>query len=112
MVASCYSRYELYQFYDENVTAALPQTPVLSSPPPVSVTRSKGKSGIPSSIIIAIVAPIVVAVVLFIAGYCFLIRRARKKNSPPLEDNGLETLEGWDTIAIVGFNLDRFLPEK
>ncbi|KAJ0102179.1 hypothetical protein Patl1_03699 [Pistacia atlantica] len=134
LLPSCNSRFELYPFYNENATAAPPPPPVLSSPPPVSVTRPKalyknranlntgvqnknvtvlaGRSGISSSIIIAIVAPIVVAVALFIAGYCFLIRRARKKNSPPLEDKGLETLEGWDTVAVVGFNLDRFLLEK
>ncbi|KAJ0101313.1 hypothetical protein Patl1_03708 [Pistacia atlantica] len=93
LVASCFNQFEFFPFYNENVTATPPPTPVLSSPPPVSptpvsVTRPKGKSGISSSIIIAIIAPIVVAVVLFIAGYCFLIRRARKKNSPPAADNG------------------------
>ncbi|KAJ0082280.1 hypothetical protein Patl1_11003 [Pistacia atlantica] len=89
---SCYSRFELYPFYNDTATAAPPPppppTPVLSPPPPVSVARPEGKSGISSSIIIAIIAPTVVAVVLFIAGYCLLIRRARKKNSPPPEDNG------------------------
>ncbi|KAJ0101316.1 hypothetical protein Patl1_03703 [Pistacia atlantica] len=93
LIPSCNSRFELYPFYNETVTDAPPPTPALSSSPP------KGNSGISSSIIIAIIAPIVVAVVLFIAGYCLLIMRARKKNSPPLEDNGLETLEGWDTVA-------------
>ncbi|KAK3188246.1 hypothetical protein Dsin_027807 [Dipteronia sinensis] len=39
----------------------------------------RGKSGISSSIIIAIVAPITVSAVLFVACYCFLTRRARKK---------------------------------
>ncbi|KAJ0102185.1 hypothetical protein Patl1_03697 [Pistacia atlantica] len=102
LLPSCNSRFELYPFYNENATAAPPPPPVLSSPPPVSVTGPKGRSGISSSIIIAIIAPIVVAVALFIAGYCFLIRRARKKNSPPLEDNGLETVEGWDTFAVEG----------
>ncbi|TXG46967.1 hypothetical protein EZV62_026261 [Acer yangbiense] len=59
---SCNCRYELYPFYNENLT---------TSPP--------GKSRISSSIIIAIVAPITIAAVLFLAGYCFLTRRARKK---------------------------------
>ncbi|KAJ0101314.1 hypothetical protein Patl1_03709 [Pistacia atlantica] len=31
---SCYSRFELYPFYNDTVTAAPPPTPVLSSPPP------------------------------------------------------------------------------
>ncbi|XP_044497350.1 cysteine-rich receptor-like protein kinase 10 [Mangifera indica] len=79
---SCNSRFELYPFYNENVTAAPPTTPVLPSQPPAP----GGKGGISSSIIIAIVAPIVVAAVLFIAGYWLLIRRARKKKTPLLED--------------------------
>ncbi|XP_031277415.1 cysteine-rich receptor-like protein kinase 10 [Pistacia vera] len=90
LIPSCNSRFELYPFYNENVSAAPPPTPALSSSPP------KGNSGISSSIIIAIIAPIVVAVVLFIASYCLLIRRARKKNSPPLEDNA-----GNDDITTV-----------
>ncbi|XP_031270575.1 cysteine-rich receptor-like protein kinase 10 [Pistacia vera] len=95
---SCYSRFELYPFYNETATAAPPPppTPVLSPLPPVSVASPEGKSGISSSIIIAIIAPIVVAVVLFIAGYCLLIRRARKKNSPIPEDNA-----GYDDITTV-----------
>ncbi|XP_031250177.1 cysteine-rich receptor-like protein kinase 10 isoform X2 [Pistacia vera] len=101
LVASCFNQFEFYRFYNENVTATPPPTPVLYSPPPVSptpvsVARPKGKSGISSSIIIAIIAPIVVAVVLFIAGYCFLIRRARKKNSPPAADNA-----GYDVSTTV-----------
>ncbi|KAK1557145.1 hypothetical protein Q3G72_018960 [Acer saccharum] len=53
-------------------------TPVLQYPPS-PVTRPKGKSQISSSIIIAIVAPITFAAMLFLAGYCFLTKRARKK---------------------------------
>ncbi|XP_044504520.1 cysteine-rich receptor-like protein kinase 10 isoform X1 [Mangifera indica] len=84
---SCTSHFELYSFYNENVTAAPPPTPVLSLPPSVSVITRTGKNGISSSFIIAIVAPIVAAAVLFIAGYCLLIRRARKKNAPSPGDN-------------------------
>ncbi|KAK4858654.1 hypothetical protein QYF36_020016 [Acer negundo] len=63
---SCMFRWELYPFYN----AATPN----------NSTIVPGKSQISSSIIIAIVAPITVAAVLFLAGYCFLTRRARKKN--------------------------------
>ena len=38
-----------------------------------------GKSHISSLTIIAIVAPIIVSVVLFFMGYCFLIRRKASK---------------------------------
>ncbi|XP_031277417.1 cysteine-rich receptor-like protein kinase 10 isoform X2 [Pistacia vera] len=119
LLPSCNSRFELYPFYNENATAAPPPPPVLSSPPPVSVTRPKERSRISSSIIIAIVAPIVVAVALFIAGSCFLIRRARKKNSPPLEDKGksLKTAEslqfdlGTIEAATKNFSTDNKLGE-
>ncbi|TXG47149.1 hypothetical protein EZV62_026443 [Acer yangbiense] len=62
---SCMFRWELYPFYN----AATPN----------NGTIAPGKSQISSSIIIAIVAPVTVAAVLFLAGYCFLTRRARKK---------------------------------
>ncbi|KAK3188247.1 hypothetical protein Dsin_027808 [Dipteronia sinensis] len=75
----CICRYELYPFYNENLTVS-PPSPALTPSPPSPVTRPKGKSGISASIIIAIVAPITAAAVLFVAGYCFLTRRARRKN--------------------------------
>ncbi|KAK3188262.1 hypothetical protein Dsin_027823 [Dipteronia sinensis] len=89
---SCYSMYELYDFYTHNKTASPP--PTLSPPSPV--TRPTGKKRITSSIIIAIVAPITVSAVLFVAGYCFLTRRARKKyNSLPgkIAGNDISTIE-------------------
>ncbi|XP_044497351.1 cysteine-rich receptor-like protein kinase 10 [Mangifera indica] len=73
---SCSSRFELYRFYYLNETAA----------PPATLPAPRGKRKFSSSIIIAIVAPIVVAAVLFIAGFCFLTRRERKKNTPSAED--------------------------
>ncbi|TXG47148.1 hypothetical protein EZV62_026442 [Acer yangbiense] len=78
LLPSYYCRYELYKFYNENLTALPPATPALS--PPSTVSKPKEKTQISSSTIIAIVAPITVAAVLFFAVYCFLTRRARKKN--------------------------------
>ncbi|KAH7569104.1 hypothetical protein JRO89_XS06G0107200 [Xanthoceras sorbifolium] len=85
---SCNCRYELYRFYNESMTASPPPAPTPSPPSPV--TGPKGKRRISSSLIIAIVAPITVAAVLFVAGYCFLSRRsARKKyNSVPDDIDG------------------------
>ncbi|TXG47123.1 hypothetical protein EZV62_026417 [Acer yangbiense] len=86
---SCYSRYEMYPFYNENLTEtpAPAPTPVLRSPPsPGSLTRPKGNNN--SLLIIAIVVPIVVSVLLFVLGYCFLAWRARgrkKFNAIPEE---------------------------
>ncbi|KAK3188258.1 hypothetical protein Dsin_027819 [Dipteronia sinensis] len=93
-------------------------TPTSPSP----VTRPKGKSGISSSIIIAIIAPITAAAVLFVAGYCFLIRRARRKkyNSVPDEiaaGNDITTIEslqydfGTIQAATNGFSTDNKLGE-
>ncbi|GAY34229.1 hypothetical protein CUMW_010310 [Citrus unshiu] len=65
------------------------------------------KSGISSSTIIAIVAPIAVTAVLFIVGFCFLRRKAKKKyNAVPESnaDNDLTTLESlqfdFETIEV------------
>ncbi|TXG47145.1 hypothetical protein EZV62_026439 [Acer yangbiense] len=83
---SCYSRYELYDFYTPNKTASPPPAPITLSPPS-PVTRPTGKRRISSSIVIAIVAPITASAVLFVAGYCWT-RRARKKYSSVLEEIG------------------------
>ncbi|TXG47138.1 hypothetical protein EZV62_026432 [Acer yangbiense] len=86
LIPNCYSWYELYLFYNENMTASLPP------PPPSSLTRPKGKSKVSLSIIIAIVAAITVSVVLSITGYCFLTRRSIKKYNTIQEEIGkLET---------------------
>ncbi|KAH7569105.1 hypothetical protein JRO89_XS06G0107300 [Xanthoceras sorbifolium] len=79
LLPSCNCRYEFYLFYNESLTASPPPAPTPSPPSPV--TRAKGKSHISSSTIIAIVAPITVAAVLLVAGYCFLTRRAIMKSN-------------------------------
>ncbi|KAK2644379.1 hypothetical protein Ddye_019574 [Dipteronia dyeriana] len=96
---SCYSRYEMYPFYNENLTEtpAPAPTPVFRSPPtPVSLTRHKGNNN--SLLIIAIVVPIVVSVLLFVLGYCFLARRARerkKSNAIPEEIDANDITTAW-----------------
>ncbi|KAK3188249.1 hypothetical protein Dsin_027810 [Dipteronia sinensis] len=90
LISNCYSRYELYLFYNESMTASLPP------PPPSSLTRPEGKSEVSSSIIIAIVAAITVSGVLSVAGYCFLTRRSRKKYNTIQEEIagiGITTVE-------------------
>ncbi|XP_044466899.1 cysteine-rich receptor-like protein kinase 10 isoform X2 [Mangifera indica] len=62
---SCFTRYELYLFYDENVTAAHPP-----------VTPPKGGTILPPSVIIVIVIAST-AVVLSFVGLC-LVRRGKK----------------------------------
>ncbi|KAG8634404.1 hypothetical protein MANES_17G029600v8 [Manihot esculenta] len=85
---SCNVRYELYRFYRVEATAPAPSpVPVLLPPAP----KPRGKSRISTGTIIAVVAPIVVSVLLFAIGCCFLVRKSRKKFSPTQEDrNGDE----------------------
>ncbi|KAK1557821.1 hypothetical protein Q3G72_032607 [Acer saccharum] len=87
-----------------------------SQPPPAPppVTKPKAKRQISSSIIIAIVAPITVTVVLSIAGYCFLTKRARKKYNTIPEEIDVEALQlDFGTIqeATNGFSTDNKLGE-
>ncbi|ESW15178.1 hypothetical protein PHAVU_007G050600 [Phaseolus vulgaris] len=67
LLPSCNVRYELYPFYNVSAESAKPE----------SLSPSSGKSSI--SIIVAIAVPIVVAVVLFIVGVCFLRKRASNR---------------------------------
>ncbi|OAO99689.1 RLK4 [Arabidopsis thaliana] len=79
---SCTSRYEIYAFYTESAVPPPPPPPSISTPP-VSAPPRSGKDGNSKVLVIAIVVPIIVAVLLFIAGYCFLTRRARKSYYTP-----------------------------
>ncbi|XP_075664788.1 cysteine-rich receptor-like protein kinase 25 isoform X1 [Castanea sativa] len=85
LLPSCNVRYELYSFY--NTSEAPSPTPVLQSPPPPpSVSGREGKIKLSTATIVTIVAPIFVAVVLFIVGCCFL--RRGKKNNNVVEETG------------------------
>ncbi|KAI9198543.1 hypothetical protein LWI28_017912 [Acer negundo] len=113
---SCYSMFELFDFYTHNKTASPPPAPTTLSPPS-PVTRPTEKRRISTSVIIAIVAPITVSAVLLMAGYCFLTRRARKKdNSLPakIDISTVESLQfdfGTIQAATNGFSTDNKLGE-
>ncbi|KAK3188256.1 hypothetical protein Dsin_027817 [Dipteronia sinensis] len=94
-------QYELYPFYNENLTLS-PPPPALTPSPPSPVTRPKGNSGISASIIIAIVAPITATAVLFVVGYCFLTRRARRKKYNSVPDE----IAGNDILTAEAFQFD------
>ncbi|XP_044466895.1 cysteine-rich receptor-like protein kinase 10 [Mangifera indica] len=74
---SCYSRYELYQFYNKNVTAVRALPPV-TTPPVYFKFTMKGGKGVPFLIIIAIIIASTAAVLSIPAGFC-LVRRGRGK---------------------------------
>ncbi|CAL9226545.1 unnamed protein product [Arabidopsis halleri] len=90
IVPSCSSRFELYPFYNESavITPPPPPPPPVSTPPVSAPPRPAGKGGNSTVLVIAIVVPVIVAVLLFIAGYCFLARRARKSYGIPSAFDG------------------------
>lgn len=95
---SCNIRYEFYPFYTQNTSSSSPPptaSPPALPPPPGSVTRKEGKSKTSSLTIVAIVVPIAVGVMLFIIGFCFLRKRAKKKNNAVDQKNGndISTIE-------------------
>ncbi|KAM7490216.1 hypothetical protein LguiA_033137 [Lonicera macranthoides] len=74
LLPSCNIRYEIYPFYRQLVPPAL-------APPPSSLTRPRGgKSGkrkISRTTIIAIAISITVAVLLFVIGCCYIVRKSK-----------------------------------
>ncbi|KAH7838643.1 hypothetical protein Vadar_029439 [Vaccinium darrowii] len=83
---SCYVHYEMSLFYNASVGASPPPpSPVLPPPPPPPTIPGNG--GISSQVIIAIVVPIGFAIMLFIAGFCFITRRAKKKKYNSLRED-------------------------
>ncbi|GMP72862.1 hypothetical protein CsSME_00030756 [Camellia sinensis var. sinensis] len=101
---SCNVRCELYLFY--NNATAMPPPPVLLPPPPSpGHARNKGKGGISSQVLIAIIVSTVVFVLLLIIGFCFLISKAKKKYDALQEDttgNEISTVQSlqYDLITI------------
>ncbi|KAH0891968.1 hypothetical protein HID58_054397, partial [Brassica napus] len=71
LLPSCNSRYESYPFYNESAAS------IFLSPLPPPLSPRPGKD-ISSVLVVAIVVPIIVVVLLFIAGYCFLSKREKR----------------------------------
>ncbi|KAG7546487.1 Protein kinase-like domain superfamily [Arabidopsis suecica] len=101
---SCNSRYELYAFYNETAIETPPPPPPPPPPPqlqfpgsmpPVASPSLPGKSGNSNVLVVAIVVPIILAVLLLIAGYCFLAKRAKKTygTTPALDEDDKTTIE-------------------
>ncbi|XAR65591.1 Non-specific serine/threonine protein kinase [Bertholletia excelsa] len=86
---SCNVRYEVYQFY--NVTAggaAPPPPPSLVLPPPLPPASSlEKKGGISTKVLIAIIIPIGVSVLLFIVGFCLIVKKGKVKSPEIGEDS-------------------------
>ncbi|XLR45146.1 hypothetical protein S83_029806 [Arachis hypogaea] len=98
---SCFVRYELYPFYSSNALAPSPSPSAGLVPPPPATNSSNsgGSSGLSSGTIVAIVVPIAVAVLLFVAGVCFLIRRrARKKHDSAQDPQTVTEISSIDSL--------------
>ncbi|KAI8556530.1 hypothetical protein RHMOL_Rhmol05G0260300 [Rhododendron molle] len=85
----CYVRYETYLFYNASFGAAPPPPSLVQAPSAnrTHVAGDSGNGGVSSQVITAIVVPIGIVILLFIASFCFLTRRAKKKNNCNKENN-------------------------
>ncbi|XAR65592.1 Non-specific serine/threonine protein kinase [Bertholletia excelsa] len=86
---SCNVRYEIYPFYSVTGGGAAPPpppSPVLPPPQPPA-SRSEKKDGISTKVLIAIIIPIGVSVLLFIVGFCLIIRKGKAKSPEIREDS-------------------------
>ncbi|OIV91162.1 hypothetical protein TanjilG_30384 [Lupinus angustifolius] len=110
LLPGCNVRFELYPFY--NVSAITQPLP-----PPPSSGRSDdfvGKSN--TSIIVAIVAPSVVAIALFLLGCCFLRKRASKDYNTFIQDSIPDDLKDAESLqfdlATIGVATNNFSDEN
>ncbi|XLU32500.1 hypothetical protein S245_068566 [Arachis hypogaea] len=96
---SCFVRYELYPFYNALAPSPSPSAGIVPPPPATNSSNSGGSSGLSSGTIVAIVVPIAVAVLLFVAGVCFLIRRrARKKHDSAQDPQTVTEISSIDSL--------------
>ncbi|CAH8359056.1 unnamed protein product [Eruca vesicaria subsp. sativa] len=100
LLPSCNSRYELYQFYNESVVdtpllPSLPPTPLVASTPPVSSAPRPSNGGNLNVLAIAVLAAIIMALLLFIAGYCFLAKRTKRASdsAPAFYGDDITTID-------------------
>ncbi|KAM7461132.1 hypothetical protein LguiA_029253 [Lonicera macranthoides] len=91
LTPSCNVRYEIYPFYRELATTpppVPPPVPLLVPTPPSSLTRpsGRGEEKFSPTTILAIVIPIAVSVLLFVIGYCFIVRKPKKKYDAVMDE--------------------------
>ncbi|WZY88355.1 hypothetical protein YC2023_045090 [Brassica napus] len=98
LLPSCNSRYELYPFFNESIanTFQAPLSPPVSTPP----RPDAGKNERSSVLVVAIVVPTIVIVLLLIAGYCFLAKRAKRTNETELTFNNADDITTIDSLQL------------
>uniref|UniRef100_M4FIR9 Cysteine-rich receptor-like protein kinase 10 n=1 Tax=Brassica campestris TaxID=3711 RepID=M4FIR9_BRACM len=121
LLPSCNSRYELYPFFNESIASTFqaPLSPPVSTPPRPGqssiysyvfhVSRQfdllndfsdAGKDERSSVLVVAIVVPTIVIVLLLIAGYCFLAKRAKRTNETELTFNNADDITTIDSLQL------------
>ncbi|EOA15466.1 hypothetical protein CARUB_v10004324mg [Capsella rubella] len=100
LVPSCNSRYETYPFYNETLEGTvLPPPDTAPLLPPVSAPPLPPGKGEKSTVItIAIVVPVAISVLLFVAVFSFYVRKRKKKPY----DTGAANDERDDDITTAG----------
>ncbi|CAN7135782.1 unnamed protein product [Brassica rapa subsp. narinosa] len=98
LLPSCNSRYELYPFFNESIASTFqaPLSPPVSTPP----RPDAGKDERSSVLVVAIVVPTIVIVLLLIAGYCFLAKRAKRTNETELTFNNADDITTIDSLQL------------
>ncbi|CAH8357162.1 unnamed protein product [Eruca vesicaria subsp. sativa] len=100
LLPSCNSRYETYPFFNKSTasTFSLPLPPPVSPPQPEFSNARKSRSS--SVLVVAIVVPVIVVVLLFIAGYCFLAKKAKKTYETSPTFNHADDLTTIDSLQL------------
>ncbi|XP_022139943.1 putative receptor-like protein kinase At4g00960 [Momordica charantia] len=88
---SCYVRYEVYPFYQLTITNPVP-------PPPPTSTTPTGDTRFSTLIIVAIVVPVPTSILILVLGWCFLLRREKKKYTAVNEDSAVNEISTVETL--------------
>ncbi|XP_019174762.1 PREDICTED: cysteine-rich receptor-like protein kinase 10 [Ipomoea nil] len=112
----CNIRYEKYTFYNSTAASAPPPPPVPIRPPPPPLTGEGNSGNSSSKVIIAIVVPIVVGIILFIAIFCFVRATKVKKQITTTEQTDVSGISTEDCLqydlATIQVITDDFSPEN
>ncbi|XP_059661356.1 cysteine-rich receptor-like protein kinase 25 isoform X1 [Cornus florida] len=101
---SCNIRYEFYPFFNLTASTTPASAPVPApalplSPPAPPVSTSKGNGGLSTAEIIAIVVPIIVAVLLFSIGFWCIVMKKKKYNTIKEESGAADDITTVQSLS-------------